>query len=226
MKQALLYDKLDKQKVQCHVCNHHCIILPNKRGICGVRENKNGILYLLVYGKVISAAVDPIEKKPFFHFMPGSRSYSIATVGCNFRCENCQNWQISQASKQSAYTDLKIIGEDMTPEQVVNNAQASRSQSIAYTYTEPTIWMDFALDCMKLAHKKNIKNCWVSNGYMSDRTLELILPYLDAINVDLKFFDNKNYQKTCGGKFDPILKNLQTLKKAGVTNYLHKSQNL
>jgi len=196
MKQALLYEQLQNKQVQCHICNHHCTILPTKRGICGVRENKDGKLYLLVYGKVISAAVDPIEKKPFFHFMPGSRSYSIATVGCNFRCDNCQNWQISQASKQSDYTNLKIIGNDMTPKQVVDCAVASESQSIAYTYTEPTIWMDFALDCMKLAHQKGLKNVWVSNGFMSHETLKLILPYLDAINVDLKFFDTKKYQKT------------------------------
>lgn len=216
MKEALLYEQLKDNQVQCHVCNHHCTILPNKRGTCGVRENKNGKLYLLVYGKVISAAVDPIEKKPFFHFMPGSRSYSIATVGCNFRCDNCQNWQISQASKQSGYTDLKITGEDITPEQVVDGALASESQSIAYTYTEPTIWMDFALDCMKLAHQKGLKNVWVSNGFMSDKTLELILPYLDAINVDLKFFDTKKYQKICGAKLEPILDNLIALKKNNV----------
>jgi len=216
MKEALLYDKLENQKVQCHVCNHHCIILPGKRGICGVRENKEGKLYLLVYGKAISEAIDPIEKKPFFHFLPGTPSLSIATVGCNFRCDNCQNWQISQASKQTGYTDLEIMGEDLPPEKVVADAKMNNCQSIAYTYTEPTIFMDYALDCMKLAHKEKIKNVWVSNGYMSDQTLELILPYLDAINVDLKFFDNKNYQKTTGGKLDPILKNLKTLKRAGV----------
>ncbi len=216
MKQALLYEKLENNKVQCHVCNHSCTILPNKRGICGVRENKDGKLFLLVYGRAISEGIDPIEKKPFFHFLPGTKSLSIATVGCNFRCENCQNWQISQASKQSGYTNLKIIGEDLPPEKVIKDAITNNCQSIAYTYTEPTIFMDYALDCMKLAHQKGIKNCWVSNGYMSDETLKLIVPYLDAINVDLKFFDNKNYQKTCGGKLDPILKNLKTLKKAGV----------
>lgn len=216
MKEALLYEKLENNKVQCHVCNHHCAIFVNHRGICGVRENHNGKLYLLVYGKAISEAIDPIEKKPFFHFLPGSKALSIATVGCNFRCDNCQNWQISQASKQTGYTDLKISGENLPPVQVINDALKNNCQSIAYTYTEPTIWMEYALDCMKLARSKKIKNVWVSNGYMSEKTLELIIPYLDAINVDLKFFNDKDYLKICGGKLQPILKNLKTLKKFGI----------
>ncbi|MFH1207868.1 MAG: AmmeMemoRadiSam system radical SAM enzyme, partial [Patescibacteria group bacterium] len=216
MREALLYEKLADHRVQCQVCNHHCVILPSKRGICGVRENHDDKLYLLVYGRAISEAIDPIEKKPFFHFLPGSTALSIATVGCNFRCDNCQNWQISQASKQAGYTDLKISGEELPPEQVVADAISRKCQSIAYTYTEPTIWMEYALDCMKLAKKKRLKNVWVSNGYMSDATLELIIPYLDAINVDLKFFDEANYRKTCGARLTPILKNIQTLKKAGI----------
>lgn len=216
MKEALLYKKLENKIVQCHVCNHHCTILPDHRGICGVRENKNGKLYILVYSKAISEAVDPIEKKPFFNFLPGSKALSIATVGCNFRCDNCQNWQISQASKRAGYTDLEIMGEELPPEKVVADAIEQHCASIAYTYTEPTIWLEYAMDCMKLATKKNIKNVWVSNGYMSDETLGLIVPYLDAINVDLKFFDDKTYQKNCGGKLEPILKNLKSLKKAGV----------
>ncbi len=213
MKKALLYESKQHQTVQCHVCNHHCNILPSKRGICGVRENINGELVLLVYGRAISEAIDPIEKKPFFHFLPGSKSLSIATIGCNFRCDNCQNWQISQASKKSGYTDLKISGEKLAPEQVITDALTNNCQSIAYTYTEPTIWMEYALDCMKLAKEKKIKNVWVSNGYMTDETLDLIIPYLDAINVDLKFFNEKEYLKTCGAKLEPILKNLKTLKK-------------
>lgn len=216
MKEAILYDKLEDNKVQCNVCNHRCTILSSERGTCGVRENRNGTLYLLVYGKAISEAIDPIEKKPFFHFLPGTTSLSIATVGCNFRCDNCQNWQISQASKQTGYTDLKITGEDLPPEKVVDDAVQNDCQSISYTYTEPTIWMDYALDCMKLAKKRGIKNCWISNGYMSEQTLDLILPFLDAINVDLKFFDTKLYQKICGGKLDPILQNLKTLKRNNV----------
>ena len=216
MKEAILYEKFENKRVQCHVCNHHCTILPNKRGICGVRENQDGILYFLVYGRAISEAIDPIEKKPFFHFLPGSTALSIATVGCNFRCDNCQNWQISQASKQAGYTDLKITGEDLPPDKVVADALDNNCASIAYTYTEPTIWVEYAYDCMKLAAQKGIKNVWVSNGFMSDKTVKKILPYLDAINIDLKFFDNKNYQKNCGGKLQPILENLKAFKKFGV----------
>lgn len=216
MKKALLYEQLDNQKVQCHVCNHHCTILPNHRGICGVRENTAGKLNLLVYGRVISEAIDPIEKKPFFNFLPGSTALSIATVGCNFRCDNCQNWQISQASKSMGYQDLAITGEEIVPDKIVADALANQCASIAYTYTEPTIWLEYALDCMKLAKQNGIKNVWVSNGYMSDETLNLIIPYLDAINVDLKFFDNKNYLKNCGAKLEPILQNLKTLKRANI----------
>ncbi len=216
MKEAILYEKLENKRVQCHVCNHHCTILPNKRGICGVRENQDGILYSLVYGRAISEAVDPIEKKPFFHFLPGSKSLSIATVGCNFRCDNCQNWEISQAPKQTRRTDSKISGGNLPPIKVVTDALDNNCASIAYTYTEPTIWLEYALDCMKLASKKNLKNVWVSNGYMSDKTIKKILPYLDAINIDLKFFDNINYQKNCGAKLEPILNNLKMFKKLGV----------
>jgi len=216
MKKALLYESKPHQSVQCHVCSNHCTILPSKRGVCGVRENHDGQLYVLVYGRAISEAVDPIEKKPFFHFIPGSKALSIATVGCNFRCDNCQNWQISQATKQSGYTDLTISGEELPPEHVVADALSNECQSIAYTYTEPTIWMEYALDCMKLAKKNNIKNVWVSNGFMSEAALELIIPYLDAINVDLKFFDDKHYRTVCGARLEPILKNLQILKRAGV----------
>ncbi len=216
MKEALLYDKLEKNTAQCHVCNHHCTILASHRGICGVRENHDGRLDLLVYEKAISESVDPIEKKPFYHFLPGSQSLSIATVGCNFRCGNCQNWQISQATKQSGYTDLPIQGEMLTAQKVIQDARQTNCRSIAYTYTEPTIWMEYALDCMKLAHQNNIKNVWVSNGYMSEQTRQLILPYLDAINIDLKFFDNQSYQKYCGGQLDPILDNAKFFKKNGV----------
>jgi pyruvate formate lyase activating enzyme len=216
MKEVLLYDKLENQTVQCHVCNHHCTILPNKRGICGVRENREGKLYMLAYGKAISEAIDPIEKKPFFNFLPGTKALSIAAVGCNFRCDNCQNWQISQATKKHGAFEAVMAGAKLPPEKVVADAIKNNCASIAYTYTEPTIWMEYALDCMKLARKKKLKNVWVSNGYMSEATLALIIPYLDAINIDLKFFDNTSYQKNCGGKLDPILANLKTLKKAGV----------
>ena len=210
MKECYLYQKLTGGQVQCQTCHHRCKIAKGKYGICGVRENQNSKLYLLVWGKAIAANVDPIEKKPFYHFLPGSKSFSVATVGCNFRCSWCQNWQISQASKDpNIGHKLEIIGEDLSPAEIVSQAQKTGCQSISYTYTEPTIFLEYALDAMKLAHKNGLKNCWVSNGYFSRQTLELIAPYLDAINIDLKGFNEKNYLKYCGAKLEPILENIK-----------------
>ena len=226
MKEALLYEKLNNNKVKCQLCNHFCLVLENNFGSCGVRQNLNGKLYSLNYGKLITEAVDPIEKKPLFHFLPGSLTYSIATVGCNLRCDNCQNWQISQVTKRESPASLREAGQarianretylpgyEVTAEEIVTKAKGSGCQSIAYTYTEPTIFTEFAFDCMKLAKKAGLKNVWVSNGYMSNQCLDLILPYLDAINVDLKFFSDKYYLKNCGCHLNPILKNLKYLYK-------------
>jgi len=212
MKEALLYRKLKKKQIQCNVCNHHCVTLPGKRGICGVRENRDGKLYSLTYGKAISENVDPIEKKPFFHFLPGTHSLSIATVGCNFKCKSCQNWEISQGPNISG----QILGEDLSPEKIVQDALGSKVSSISYTYTEPTIFMEYALDTMKLAKKKGLKNNWVTNGFMSKETLKLISPYLDAANVDLKSFNDKFYREYCGGRLKPVLENLKMMKKLGI----------
>ncbi len=153
MIEALLYKKLDNKNVKCDVCNHHCRIAPGNLGICHVRENQNGKLYSLVYGKAIACNLDPIEKKPFFHFLPGTPSLSIATVGCNFRCLNCQNWDISQKSKLSK----EISGENLPPERIVELAKKNKIPSISYTYTEPTVFLEYALDTMILAKKQNIK---------------------------------------------------------------------
>ncbi len=212
MKEALLYRKLKNNKVRCYLCSHQCLINLGKRGICGVRENRRGKLYTLVYGKVIAFGVDPIEKKPLFHFLPGSLAYSLATVGCNFRCQNCQNWQISQAPRLSK----RIQGFKFSPSEIVEETLKNRCQSIAYTYTEPTIFLEYALDIMKIAKKKGLKNVWVSNGFMSSKALELISPYLDAINIDLKSFKDKTYQKYFGGRLEPVLKNLKEIKEKGI----------
>jgi pyruvate formate lyase activating enzyme len=210
MKESYLYKKLKNNSVQCQTCNHNCIIQQGKRGICGVRENIDGKLNLLVYGKIVAMHIDPIEKKPFYHFLPGTYSLSIATVGCNFHCQWCQNWEISQATKnQKIGYKLKIKGKKIKPEQVVQEAIRNDCPSISYTYTEPTIFLEFALDTMKLARSEGIKNTWVSNGYFTDETLELIAPYLDAINIDLKSFSEKNYQKFCGAKLKPVLENIK-----------------
>lgn len=217
MKEALLYKKLKDKFVQCVACNHYCAIADGNRGICGVRENRDGTLYSLVYGKVVAKHVDPIEKKPFFHFLPGSQSLSIATVGCNFRCSFCQNADIAQASKKGyPYFDREIPGENLTPQQIVDEALALHLPSISYTYTEPTIFIEFALDTMKLARKNDLKNTWVTNGYISKEGLKLILPYLDAANVDLKGFTEEFYNKICGAKLKPVLETLKAMKKAGV----------
>ena len=209
--QALLYEKLDKNKVKCHVCNHYCVISNNKRGICGVRENRDGELYALNYGMTVTAHIDPIEKKPLYQFMPGTQSYSIATVGCNMECKWCQNYRISQAPKGNQ----DIRGTFIEPKEHVENARRYNTDSISYTYTEPTIYLEYALEVMKLANKKKLKNIWVSNGYMSEETLELILPYLDAVNIDYKG-DTEVYKKYCLGDSESILRNLKILKEAGV----------
>ena len=212
MKEVYLYKKLSENKVQCRNCAHYCVIEPGKRGICGARENINGKFYALNYGKAIAVHIDPIEKKPFFHFLPGSHSLSIATVGCNFRCDNCQNWDISQGSKQIK----EIPGENLSPQQIVKLAIENKLPSISYTYTEPTIFLEYALDTMKIVKSQGLKNAWVTNGFLSKEALELIAPYLDAANVDLKSFDEKFYQKNCGGKLQPILDTLKLMKKMGI----------
>ena len=197
-------------KVQCQLCNHYCLIADGQRGICAVRKNIKGKLYALDYGKVIAANIDPIEKKPLFHFLPGSLSYSIATVGCNFRCQHCQNADISQYAEKKLESDF-VPGQDTKPEDIVKRAKESGCLSISYTYTEPTIYAEFALDCMKLAKEVGLKNVWVSNGYTAPEAWPEIIPYLDAINVDLKFFNNETYLKICGAKLQPVLENLKLL---------------
>jgi len=210
MIEALLYKKLKNKAVACYACSHQCLILEGKRGICRVRENQKGKLYSLVYGKAIAAHLDPIEKKPFFHFLLGSYSLSIATVGCNFKCLHCQNSDISQMPKDNQ--DL-ILGEDLSPEKIVERAIKEKAPSISYTYTEPTIFLEYALETMKLAKNQGLKNNWVTNGYMSQKTLKLIAPYLDAANLDLKFFKDVLYQKISGAKLQPVLDSLVLMKK-------------
>lgn len=212
MKEAYLYDRLENEKVRCLLCNHNCVITEGKTGICGVRENRSGILVSLVYGKVIASHCDPIEKKPLFHFLPGSRSYSIATVGCNFRCFFCQNADISQMPSDHN----RIMGQDMTPEEIVEDALNTRSASISYTYTEPTIYYELAVDTARLASSKGLKNVFVSNGYMTEQCLEDMSPDLHAANVDLKAFTDEFYKEQCGAKLEPVLRTLETMKRLGI----------
>jgi len=213
MNEARLYEAQAENKVRCHLCNHQCWIGVGRRGICGVRQNRKGKLYALVFGKVVAEHIDPIEKKPLFNFLPGSKAYSIGTVGCNFHCRHCQNFDISQYPHVHGG---KIIGKDRTPEQIVKRAKVAGCESIAYTYTEPTIFYEFAYDTAILAHKEGIKNVFFSNGYMSVDAARRIAPHLDAINIDLKAFTDKFYKEICGARLAPVLETIQGMKSLGV----------
>ena len=210
MRESILYEKLKGTKtVQCLACNHRCALKIGEKGKCGVRKNINGKLYSLVYGRAAALNIDPIEKKPFFHFFPGSETFSFGTAGCNFQCQNCLNWNISQSPRITG----KIEGEEITPEKIVELAIRYQCPSISYTYNEPTVFIDFALDTMKLAKKRGLRNCWVSNGFMTKEALDLIVPYLDAVNIDLKGFSDDFYQEYCGGRLKPVVENMVTFKK-------------
>ena len=213
MKKAILYEKLKDNKVCCEACYHHCLISDKETGICGVRQNIDGDLYLLVYGRAISVNIDPIEKKPLFHFLPGQKAFSLGTMGCNFACDFCQNWEISQIPRN---LDLIHTGEEWEPKKVVKYCKDNKIPIIAYTYNEPSIWVEYALDTMKLAKKEGIKNIWVSNGFMSEKSLKLITPYLDAINIDLKSFSNNFYKKICKGQLNPVKENIKKIWKMGI----------
>lgn len=211
--EAYLYESLENRKVKCHLCSHRCLIKSGNRGICGVRENENGILKTVVYDKLIARHIDPIEKKPLFHFLPGSRCYSVATVGCNFKCRFCQNADIAQMPSDR---NGMIAGEPSTPREVVEAAANADCKSIAFTYTEPTVFFEFAHDAAKLAHARRIKNVFVTNGYMTPEALEMISPWLDAANVDLKAFTDNFYKKMCGACLSPVLETLRKMKAAGI----------
>jgi pyruvate formate lyase activating enzyme len=212
MQEAFLYEKTENNRVYCRLCNHGCRIKNGGRGICGVRENRAGTLYSLVYGKLIAANADPIEKKPLFHFLPSTRSYSIATVGCNFKCLFCQNADISQmpADRQ------QIMGEETTPDTIVREALRTGSASIAYTYTEPTVYFELALDTARIAVSEGLKNAFVTNGYMTEACLKEFYPDLHAANVDLKAFTERFYKEHCGAKLAPVLKTLETMHGMGI----------
>jgi pyruvate formate lyase activating enzyme len=212
MKEVYLYEKLADKIARCKNCSHYCVVAPEKRGICEVRENIDGRLFALNYGKAVSLQIDPVEKKPLFHFLPGTQTLSFATAGCNFVCANCQNFGISQEPKKHK----EIPGEELAPEEIVRIAKKYEIPSISHTYVEPTIFSEYALDTMKLARKAGLKNIWVSNGFMSQESREMIIPYLDANNIDIKSFSDEFYQKNCGGRLQPVLDTAIAMKKAGV----------
>ena len=213
MKEAYLYDRLDNNNTQCNLCSFKCKLSDGQKGICGVRKNEKGTLYSLVYPKTIAKAVDPIEKKPLFHFLPGTKSFSIATVGCNFKCLFCQNWEISQYPLEYG----KIVGEDYPPEKVVEDALATGCKSIAYTYTEPTIFFEYAIDTAKIAKENGIKNVFVTNGYMTREAIDMMAGLIDAANVDLKSFSDSFYSKICGGaRLKHVLESIEYMKEKGI----------
>ncbi len=210
-KEALFYQKLDNGNVQCGLCPRRCIIGKGQRGFCGVRENRDGVLYTLVYAKPVSLNdIDPIEKKPLFHFLPGTRTFSLATAGCNLRCKFCQNWQISQARpEQVEYRYLE-------PQELVRLAKASGRPTIAYTYTEPTIFYEYMLETAKSAKKEGMRNIMHSNGFINQEPLRELAKYLDAANIDLKGFSDEFYSRLSEGRLAPVLESLKLLKQEGV----------
>jgi pyruvate formate lyase activating enzyme len=210
--EAMLYEPLENKRVHCFLCSHHCRIAPSKTGICGVRRNDDGVLYTMAYGSVIASHIDPIEKKPLYHFLPGSVSYSIATIGCNFKCSFCQNWVISQASLQ----DGSMGGYVMSPHEIVQSALKNRCRSISYTYTEPTIFFEYAYDTAKLAVDAGLYNVFVTNGFMTGEALDTIEPYLDAANVDLKSFSDTYYRNFCKGSLQPVLDTIVRMKEKDI----------
>ncbi len=213
MKEAMFYKAEKENKVICGLCNHRCHISDGKRGICKVRENRGGVLYSLVYGRLIAENVDPIEKKPLFNFLPGSRAFSISTVGCNFRCLHCQNYDISQ---YPLLHNDEIVGTERTAESVVKEAVRSGSASVCYTYVEPTIFYEFAYDCSIRAHEQQLKNVFVSNGYMTPEVTRHLAPVLDGINIDIKGFTDNFYKTVCKARLQPVLDNVQLMHELGV----------
>lgn len=205
MKEALYWESTDG-KVKCHLCPHECIIANGKVGICGVRKHIDGKLYSLGYGETTSIALDPIEKKPIYHFHPGEYILSLGTKGCNFKCPFCQNWTISQ--------DLDAPTEKITSEGIIKKAKECKSFGIAYTYNEPFIWYEFVLDTAKLAKKEGLENVLVTNGYVNPEPLEEMLPYIGAMNIDLKSMDEEFYRKICGGRLEPVLYVIERSAKA------------
>ena len=211
--EASLYDADADGVVHCRLCRHRCRIEPGRRGICRVRENRGGVLETLVYGRLVARSVDPIEKKPLFHVLPGSRSYSIATVGCNFRCDFCQNADIAQPS--DALT-RRTAGGRVDPAAVAADALDHGCQTIAYTYTEPTVFFEFARDTARLAACQGLRNLFVTNGYMSEAALDEIAPDLHAANVDLKAFSEDFYRTHCGGTLRGVTDSLHAMRRGGI----------
>ncbi|MFP4654812.1 MAG: AmmeMemoRadiSam system radical SAM enzyme [Methanohalobium sp.] len=209
-KEVMLYDKLENNNVQCKICSHRCKIAPGKMGFCRVRENRDGTLYALNYNIVSSEGIDPIEKKPLYHFYPGSYSYSLGTIGCNFKCKHCQNWMIAQCKLDESQTF------EITPEQAIDRALNFSADSISWTYNEPAIWFEYTYDSAKLAKEKDLSTVYVTNGYVTTEALKLISPYLDAYSVDIKAFNEEFYKDVSSAKLQPVLESTKLAKELGM----------
>ncbi len=201
------FTSLEGGKIRCELCPHRCLVSKGKRGRCRVRENRDGKYYSLVYENPCSVHLDPIEKKPFFHFLPGTASYSLATAGCNFQCKFCQNWEISQAFPEDVYSH------EIPPEKIVSKAKENGARSVAYTYVEPTIFFEYMMDIGRLARKAGLLSVCHSNGFINPAPLKHLCTVLDAANIDLKGFTEEFYHEVCGGQLIPVLETLKTLKK-------------
>jgi len=212
MKEAMLWEGLPDEKIRCRLCAHECILAPGKKGICYVRENIDGKLVTHTYGKLIAAHVDPIEKKPLFHFQPGSLSYSIATPGCNFTCKHCQNASISQMPRELGIVE----GEFVSPEGIVTNALSHGCKSISYTYTEPTIFFEYAYETAVIAHERGLKNIFVTNGFMTTQAIEKLSDVLDGANIDLKAYSDDFYKNICGGRLEPVKEAIIAMHEKGI----------
>lgn len=210
-REALFYQSLPGLSVRCRLCAHHCLLSEGRRGFCGVRENRSGRLYTLVYRRAAAVNVDPVEKKPLYHFLPGSRSLSIGTAGCNFRCLFCQNSDLSQGVKKGGIP----VGTDLPPRAAVLLATGRRCLSISFTYSEPTVFFEYALETAEAACEAGLRNVFVTNGYLEKSPLERIAPFLHAANVDLKSFRDDFYQRLCGAKLRPVLSSLALMKELG-----------
>ncbi len=209
-KEGVLFDKLPGNRVKCNVCSHRCSIGGGKYGICGTRKNIDGKIYSTIYNTISSEAVDPIEKKPLYHFLPGTLSYSLGSIGCNFRCEHCQNWNISQVTLEEAYT------KELTPEEAVKRALSTGCSSISWTYNEPSIWHEYTYDSAVLAKSAGLRTVYVTNGYITPEALRRIAPYLDAYRVDIKSFSEEFYRKVCSARLAPVLESTKLAKELGM----------
>lgn len=213
MKEAMLYETEEDGKVHCFLCSHHCRIKEGKYGFCGVRQNLEGTLYTHSYGQLITANVDPVEKKPLYHVYPGTTAFSIATMGCNFHCDFCQNWQISQTSHRDGTAGGR---QEAAPEEIVRTAVERGCRSMAYTYTEPTIFFEYAYDTARLAKDQGLANLFVTNGYLTSEAIETARPYLDACNVDLKSFREGFYKERCRARLQPVLDAVRKMRELDI----------